>query len=82
MTTTARQDPTRFLYLERQFCALCRADGIPGVRVVDVADAATLSVRSYRAKRRRRALAHLKANHPAVYREVTGWSSANRGEAK
>lgn len=69
MTTTARRDPARFLYLERQFCSLCRAEGRPGVRVFD------LSVerhdRGFALRRRNAALRHLKADHPKAYAEVT-----------
>jgi len=63
---TARQDPMRFLYLERQFCSLCRANGKPGVRVVHLGEGRP-TLRAWRAA----ALRHLKAEHPKAYAEVT-----------
>lgn len=63
---TARQDPTRFLYLEKQFCSLCRAAGRPGVRVFDLSTDRPI-IRGFRLRRRNAALRHLKTEHPAQY---------------
>lgn len=70
--TTARQDPTRYLCRERQFCSLCFAAGAGWVQVHHAGRRAELSDRAFRAERNRAAMAHLKAEHPKAYGEVTG----------
>lgn len=68
--TTARQDPIRFLYLEHQFCSLCRAEGRHHVRVFDLSvDGPTRP--GWKARRRAAALAHLLSEHPRQHAEVT-----------
>jgi hypothetical protein len=66
--TTSRSDWTRFLYLERQFCSICRAQGTSGVRVADVRDRLTMTGSTWRRRRNAQAKRHMMATHP----ELTG----------
>lgn len=64
------RDWARFLYLERQFCSVCRGLGRPGVRIADVRR--RLEVGDARFKRERGAAArrHMLAEHPTLAARV------------
>jgi hypothetical protein len=66
MAQTSRSDWTRFLYLERQFCSICRAKGTPGVRVVDVRDRLSMTDTAFRRRRNAQAKRHIQTVHPEL----------------